>query len=138
MGLCLIVFDRDPGSDDDPEELASCDVGHYSDFAYFRDTVTRHLEAKRYPTLMEHSDCDGVWTLAEIPLLQRELRDIGSQFQKWKPEQPVGAFEHTAEYRANAQSLYDCFHDVNGDNLIEALLRLCEVAAQAKRPITFM
>jgi hypothetical protein len=100
MGLCLIVFDLDPGSDDEPEELASCDVGHYSDFAYFRDSIARHLEAKQYPTLMTHSDGDGEWTVAEIPILQRELLDIGREFQKRKPEQPVGAFEHTAEYRA--------------------------------------
>src|SRR5215471_13460884 len=138
MGLCLIVFDGDLGGDDDPSELAACDVGHYSDFACFRDTIARHIDAKRYPVLMEHSDCDGEWSLAEIPLLERELRDIAAEFQKLKAEHPVGAFEHAGEYRANAQSLYDCFHDVNGDNLFEALLNLCKVAEQAKRPITFM
>src|SRR5690349_8848102 len=138
MGLCLIVFDRDPGDDDDPEELAACDVGHYSDFGCFRETVARHLGAKRYPVLMEHSDCDGEWPVKELPVLQKELQNIAGEFRKLKPEQPSGAFEHTAEYRAKAQSLYDCFHNVSGENLFEALLRLCEVAAQAKRPITFM
>ena len=44
----------------------------------------------------------------------------------------------TAEYRAGAKSLYDCFHEVNGQNLFEALLDLCAVAREHGRPITFM
>ena len=31
MGLCLHVFGPADG-DDDPEEIAECDVGHHSDF----------------------------------------------------------------------------------------------------------
>ena len=74
MGLCLYVLGSEPGGDEDPEEIAECDVGHYSDFGCFRNTIARHLGATRYPTLMEHSDCDGQWSLAEIPTLERELR----------------------------------------------------------------
>jgi hypothetical protein len=140
MGLCLIVFERDPDDEDDDEaeELADCDVGHYSDFGCFRDTVARHLGTKHFPTLMLHSDCDGEWSLAEIPVLKKELLAIAAGFQKLPPEEPVDAFEHTAECRVGAKSLYDCFHDVNGENLFESLLRLCEVASENKRPITFM
>jgi hypothetical protein len=138
MGLCLYVFDRDSGGDGDPEELAECDVGHYSDFGCFRDTIARHLKADAYPTLMNHSDCDGEWTLADIPVLEREIRDIAARFRELPPEEPVGAFEHTAEYRTGARSLYDCFHEVNGDNLFEALLGLCATAQEHGRPITFM
>ncbi len=137
MGLCLYVFGSDVG-DDELEELAECDVGHYSDFACFRDTIALHLDASRFPTLMDHSDCDGEWTLAEIPVLERELLEIAAAFKKLPPEEPQDAFEHTAEYRTNARSLYDCFHNVNGQNLFEALLELCSVARQHKRPITFM
>jgi hypothetical protein len=138
MGLCLHVFGPDPGDDDEPEEIAECDVGPYSDFGCFRDAIARHLDARRYPTLMEHSDCDGEWALAEIPRLERELREIGAAFKKLPPEEPRGEFEHTAEYRAGAESLYDCFHEVNGENLFEALLDLCAVAREHGRPITFM
>jgi Immunity protein 70 len=138
MGLCLYVFGCDPREDEDPEEVAECYVGHYSDFGCFRDTIARHVEAGRYPTLMNHSDCDGEWTLSEIPRLERELREIASAFQKLPPEEPRGAFEHTAEYRAGARSLYDCFHEVNGQNLFEALLDLCAAAREHGRPITFM
>ena len=36
MGLCLHVFGPADG-DDEPEEIAECDVGHYSDFGCFRE-----------------------------------------------------------------------------------------------------
>ena len=137
MGLCLHVFGPDV-ADDDPEEIAECDVGRYSDFGCFRDTVARHLDASRFPALMKHSDCYGEWTLAEIPVLERELREIGDAFKLLPPEEPQGAFEHTAEYRVGSKSQYDCFHNVNGENLFEAILELCGVARQHKRPITFM
>jgi hypothetical protein len=138
MGLCLYVFGLDAGDNEDPEELAEYDVGHYSDFGCFRDTIARKLDARRYPVLMLHSDCDGEWTLAEVSLLEQDLREIGAAFQKLPPEEPSGAFEHTAEYREGAKSLYDCFHEVNGENLFEALLGLCAAAREHKRPITFM
>jgi len=138
MGLCLHVFDREPGGDEDPEELAECDVGHYSDFACFRETVAHHLRSDDYPTLMLHSDCDGEWALADIPILERELREIAARLKQLPPQQPVGAFEHTAQYRQGVKSLYDCFHNVKGQNLFEALLELCAVAREHGRPITFM
>jgi len=137
MGLCLHVFSA-ASDDDDPEELAECDVGHYSDFGCFRDIIAEKLDARRYPTLMEHSDCDGEWTLAEIPTLECELRDISEHFKRLSPEEPKNAFEHTAEFREGATSLYDCFHDVNGINLFDSLIELCAVAKQHERPITFM
>jgi len=138
MGLCLHVFGSSANGDEDPEEIAGWDLGHYTDFACFRNTIASHLKAKRYPTLMGHSDCDGEWTLAEIPSLERELREIGDAFRRLPPQEPKGAFEHTAEYRVGANSLYDCFHNVDGENLFEALLELCAVARHHKRPITFM
>ena len=138
MGLCLHVFGPAADDDEEPEEIAECDVGHYSDFVCFRDAIARHLVPEGFPILMEHSDCDGEWTLAEIPGLERELRWIGDAFRKLPPEEPEGAFEHTSEYRAGADSLYDCFHNVDGENLFEALLELCTIAQSHQRPITFM
>ena len=138
MGLSLYVLGPSLGDDEDPDEIEGWDVGHYSDFGCFRDTIARHLDANRFPTLMEHSDCDGEWTLAEIPALERELNEIAARFKKLPAEEPINAFEHTAEYRLDAKSLYDCFHNVDGENLFEALLALCSVAKQHQRPITFM
>ncbi|MFM9959015.1 MAG: Imm70 family immunity protein [Phycisphaerales bacterium] len=138
MGLCLHVFSDDFDDENDPEEIAECDIGPYSDFGCFRNTIAAHLDARRYPTLMEHSDCEGEWTLASIPTLERELREIGERFKKLPAKLPEGAFEHTAEDRVGARSLYECFHSVNGENLFEAILELCAVAKEHRRPITFM
>jgi hypothetical protein len=138
MGLCRYVFASDPREDAVAEEVAECDVGHYSDFGCFRDAIACHLAARRYPTLMDHSDCDGEWALDEVPRLERELREIKAGFQRLPPDEPRGAFEHTAEHRVGARSLYDCFHEVNGQNLFEALLDLCAAAREHGRPITFM
>lgn len=138
MGLSLHVFGSDPGDDEGPEEFADCNVGHCRDFHCFRDTIARHLGPRSYPTLMQHPDCDGEWSPAMIPLLERELREIGITFRKLPPEEPSGAFEHTAEDRAGSGSLYECFHDVDGENLFESLLRLCAAAREHQRPITFM
>jgi Immunity protein 70 len=138
MGLCLYVCGPSVSDDEEPAEIAECDIGHYSDFGCFRDTIARHLDATRYPTLMEHSDCDGEWMLKEIPALEKELHEITAKFKKLQPEEPANAFEHTAEYRVDASSIYDCFHNPSGENLFEALLELCSIAKRHQRPITFM
>ena len=132
MGLYLCIF-----TEDGEDEIAGHEVGHYSDFGWFRDTIAKHLRAPDYPVLMQHSDSDGEWSVTELPSLARELESIATAFRALPPEEPQGAFEHTAEYRADAQSLYDCFHTPDGENLFEALIDLCQQGIQAQRPITF-
>ena len=95
------------------------------------------MRAADFPVLMTHSDCDGEWTVEELPALFREAEAVAAKFRTLPPEDPEGAFEHTAEYRAGAKSLYDCFHEVNGENLFEALIRLCRQGISSQRPITF-
>jgi hypothetical protein len=134
----LYILDHDPPYDDgDPVELAECDMGAYSDFGAFRDLVAKHLDPARFPILMDHSDCDGVWPLADIPRLERELRTIAEAFKGLPPEEPVGGLEFAAEYRVGARTLYDCVHVVSGENTFEALLALCGRAREFQRPITF-
>lgn len=137
MGLCLYVFDH-TDDEDEPEELAWCDVGHYSDFGCFRDTIARNVPVGSCPTLMTHSDSDGEWTLEQVALLERELKMVAEVFQSVPAEELQGGFKHAAEYRVGARTLYECFHDVDGENLFEALLELCRVARENNRPITFM
>jgi len=131
MGLYLCIF-----SDGD-EEIAGWQLGHYSDFGCFRDTISRHLGASDFPILMEHSDCDGEWSIAQLPGLIVELETISAKFQALPPEEPKGAFEHTAEDRAGARSLYECFHNVDGENLFGALITLAREGIRARRPISF-
>jgi hypothetical protein len=139
MGLCLVILDRDPPwGEQQPVELAECDVGAYSDFGAFRRLIEKHLDASYFPLLMDHSDCDGEWSLQEVRPVARELIFIAKAFKKLPPEEPVGGLEHAAKYRGDAKSLYDCVHVVGGENLFEALLGLCAKARAFKRPIYFM
>lgn len=130
MSLYLTIFDGD-------EEVTGWVFGHYSDFGYFRDVVAAKLRADDYTTLMTHSDCDGEWTPDELPRLRQELQLIGERFRQLPAEQPQGAFEHTAEFRHGARSLYDCFHNVDGECVFEALIALCDEGIRHERPILF-
>ena len=82
MGLYLCIFDE-TGED----ELGACDVGHYSDFGSFRDTIARHMRAADFPVLMTHSDCDGEWAVEQLPALVRELETIAAKFRTLPSEQ---------------------------------------------------
>ena len=130
MSLYLAIFDGD-------EDVAGWVFGHYSDFGYFRDTISTKLSATDYPILMTHSDCDGEWPVVQLPALRQELETIAAAFRRLPPEEPKKAFEHTAENRRGAGSLYDCFHNVDGENLFEALAALCDEGIQRKQPIVF-
>lgn len=133
MSLYLCILD------DDENDVAGFEVGHYSDFGAFRNAIAKHISAatSRFPTLMQQSDCDGEWTLDQIPGLKRELAEIGAAFRSLPPEEPVNAFEHVAHCREGAESLYDCFHNVDEENLIEALDQLCDTAIELQKPVSF-
>jgi len=130
MSLYLTIFDCE-------EEVTGWVFGCYSDFAYFRDIITAKLRADDYPTLMTHSDCDGEWTSQQLPRLRRELQLIGDRFRQLPPEQPQGAFDHTVDFRRDARTLYDCFHNVDGENIFDALIALCNEGIRRDRPVLF-
>lgn len=75
--FCLHAFGTADG-DDEPKEIAECDMGLDSVCGGFRDTIARRLGARQFPTLMQHSYYDGEWTLPEVAALSRELREIGA------------------------------------------------------------
>jgi hypothetical protein len=131
VSLYLVVFDADGN------ELEGWVLGHYSDFGAFRDAIVENQESSRYPVLLGHSDCDGEWSVDELPKLKKELQEIGTLFRSLPSVEPTNAFEHTADFRAEASVLYDCFHNVDGENLIEALIHLCEVGIRSQNPILF-
>ena len=86
---------------------------------------------------MTHSDCDGDWPAAQLPILRRELESIADAFRRLPAEEPKQAFEHTAEHRQGARLLYECFHNVDGENIFEALIALCDEGIRLKQPIVF-
>lgn len=54
----------------------------------------------------------------------------------WRPPiEIVDAFEHTVARRACAVSLLDCFHTVDGQNALDALLDLCNAGLSHNLPI---
>jgi hypothetical protein len=130
MSLYLTIFDESG-------ERLGWVLGHYSDFGYFRDKVAEVVDPATFPTLMNHSDCDGAWEPGDARTLRRELVALAVLFKQLPPEEPIDAFEHAAERRRNASSLYDCFHNVDGDNLLEALVALCDEAVRSGKPILF-
>jgi hypothetical protein len=99
MGLYLCIF----SDGHDRKEIAGWQLGHYSDFGCFRDAIARHLGMAGFPILMEHSDCDGEWSVAQLPGLVVELETIAAIFRALPPEEPKGAFEHTVEDRKGAR-----------------------------------
>jgi hypothetical protein len=131
MSLYLVILD------DEEQEIAACDVGHYSDFGCFRDTIRSIANEREYPILMGHSDCDGEWRVDELTQLKAELTSLARLFRALPPEEPKHGFEHAAERRLNAESLFDCFHTVDGQNLFESLIELCDAGLSARRPILF-
>ena len=139
MGLVLCVYD-DPETGDD---LDGFQVGRYSDFGAWRDFICAELEGgewgSRVPTLMMHSDCDGEWSPAECAVLKRELQTIRGEMEKL----PVVPFHASwqqgvaAEFGLIPQSALDCFINIDGENLVEGITRLADLAIQLRRPISF-
>lgn len=136
MGLYLCVFDND-------EEIEGVDIGNYSDFDYFRSTVTKWLESgipgSRFPTLILHSDSDGEWSLEECELLKLELMAIAINFQQLPGVHFPSAWQQQVANLLSLKpaTLYDSFIDVDGEPLIERLLHLCDVAIKSQLPILF-
>jgi hypothetical protein len=136
MSLYLCIFDED-------EELDGVDVGAYSDFGDFQDTVANMLERReagsRFPVLMMRSSGDSEWSADECRKLETELQTISAELKQQPPK------EFFAEWQMNQakkcglrpQSLYDCFIDVDGEPLLERLLGLARLAQRRKLPILF-
>jgi hypothetical protein len=136
MGLYLCVFEND-------DELEGVEVGSYADFDFFRTCVTDVLEGgqagSKYPTLIEHSDCDGEWTHTECVKLRAELANISEALKQL----PAVEFQESWQKQVakssglKPMSLYDSFIDVDGEPLLETMLQLCQVAIERQQPILF-
>jgi hypothetical protein len=140
VGLVLCVYeDRESGDDIDGFQ-----VGSYSDFGAWRDFIAAALEngawGSRFPTLMMHSDCDGEWTAEECVLLEGELAAIREEMAKLPVVQfPAGWQRQVAdELGLTPQSALDCFINVDGENLVDAIARLAVLAIKLGKPIDFM
>ena len=136
MGLSLVIFDG-------RKEVSGVEVGHYSDFASFRNTVLEKLEpdgcGTRFPTLMLHSDCSGEWMPSESRKLAAELEEIATRFKELPPmEFAPGWQENVAKARGiKPRNLYECFFDPSGTPLLEQLISLARLSSERQLPILF-
>ncbi len=136
MGLYLCVFDED-------EELDGVEIGAYADFGAFRDTVVKELEQNRagtrFPTLILHSDCDGDWSSSDCAKLQTELETISAEFRNLAPKPFQSDWQKSVanQIGLTPKNLYDCFIDVDGEPLLERLLKLAQLAQKRQLPILF-
>ncbi len=129
MSLFLGVFDGD-------REIEGWVFGHYSDFGAFRDAV-RRLAGEGFPTLLTVSDANGTWSASECETLRTELAAIRGKLSSRPPVELKNAFEHTLDQRRRARSAADCFHNVDGENVFDAIDSLCAVAIKSGHPIVF-
>lgn len=136
MSLYLAIFEDD-------EELEGVQVGFYSDFCWFRDAVTAHLEGGRagsqFPTLVLQTDCEGEWTPNDAARLEGELQFIAARFRRLPPV-PLNSDwqrEVAEECGLRLASLYDCFFDIDGEPLLERLLVLSKLAQARNLSILF-
>jgi hypothetical protein len=137
MGLYLAVFD------DDEEELEGVEVGSYSDWNRFVDKVSDVFEGgvrgSRFPLLTYHSDCEGEWSATDCLPLIKNLDEIAVAFRKLPPEPITEGWQPQVakEFGLRLDHLYDCFFDVDGENLFERLLTLAETARKTGFPVLF-
>ena len=136
MSLYLCIFDED-------EELDGVDVGAYSDFADFRETLATVLEGgdagSRFPTLMLHLDCDGEWTVEDCSDLERELETVSAELKQRPPREYFAEWQRNAakQFGLRPSNLSDCFIDVDGEPLLERLIGLAKLAQRRGLPILF-
>ncbi|MEM7228898.1 MAG: Imm70 family immunity protein [Planctomycetota bacterium] len=137
MSLYLTIFDRSE------QEVEGVEVGSYADFGDFRDAIAKYVEDNQWgskcPTLMLHSDCDGVWTSDEAVLLQGELEVIGACFRALPPIAWDADWRTSAAEQAGVSidSMYACFVDVDGQPLVDRLIELAQISQQSQLPILF-
>jgi len=137
MGLYLCVFDED-------EELEGLEVGTYEYFGMFRDCINELVEKRNdwgsiCPTLLLHYDCDGKWEtedcrslINEIQIIERSFKNLSASSKMMDCKKDL--FNLYGIYPTN---LYDCFIDVDGENLIKRLNDLCKFAVSRNLAILF-
>lgn len=140
MGLYLCVF----GSDEGDEDLDGIEVGTYDDFDTFREEIHRRLESgadwgAQFPVLLQHSDCDGEWTVDECRALRNELATIRTALAAIDPKPYTGWQSNAAEHAGHRPTdLGECFIDVDGEILLDRMADLAQLAIKTGRPVTFM
>ncbi|MEH2931760.1 Imm70 family immunity protein [Candidatus Ventrimonas sp. KK005] len=147
MGLYLCIFDQEE------EDICGVEVGLYSYFEEFRKLISKYINKgfvskvfKRkskfslpMTTLLNHSDCDGSWSVDECAQLKLELQEIKQVFTNEPPDLSIVELKQDIFkfYGIKPENLFECFIDSDCEFLIDRLIGLCDLAIQMNRPIMF-
>lgn len=148
MGLYLCIFDE--AGDD----ICGVEVGLYQYFGDFRATVdqytnkglislfvkpSRKIFSSPMSTLLNHSDCDGSWSVQDCKLLKAELEEIKQVFCEEPPSAKIIASKQDIFqfFGITPKNLFECFVDSDCEFLIDRLIELCNLAMEKNRPIMF-
>ena len=147
MGLYLCIFDQEE------EDICGVEVGLYSYFEEFRKLISKYINKgfvskvfKRkskfslpMTTLLNHSDCDGSWSVDECAQLKLELQEIKQVFTNEPPDLSIVELKQDIFkfYGIKPENLFECFIDSDCEFLIDRLIGLCYLAIQMNRPIMF-
>jgi len=119
------------------EEVCGWVLGRYDDFAFFHNVVREHFALEELPLLLGCSDCDAAFAGPELAALRTELSLVAARFKRARPITPAKAFAHNNGQWSQAASLYDCFRNVDDENLVDAMLELCDRGASEKLTLLF-
>ena len=148
MGLYLCIFDEAV------DDICGVEVGLYQYFGDFRDTVAQYTKkglisrfikpdrkifSSKMPTLLNHSDCDGSWSVQDCKLLKAELEEIKQVFCEEPPSAKIIASKQDIFqfFGITPKNLFECFVDSDCEFLIDRLIELCDLAMGKNRPIMF-
>lgn len=137
MGLYLAIFD------DLDEEIFGVEIGRYSDFGIFRETIEKEYgnvkAEKLFPNLILHSVSDGQWSPNECLALLKELNLLKSDFEKKPPIDFNGGWQNEIKIVKGLpnNNLYESFVDIDGEILIDRLIEIVEVSIIECKPILF-
>lgn len=137
MGLYLCVFDQCG------DDICGVEVGLYKYFAEFRQKVALYIDQKlltgTMPTLLQHPDCDGSWSVSDCRALISELTEIKEVFQKEPPSKEIQNLKENMFkfFGITPKNLFECFVDTDCEFLIDRFLELCNCAIKENRPIMF-
>ena len=136
MGLYLAIFD-------DEKELDGVEVGSYSDYDRFIQSVVEGVESGEKgsvcPILVLHHDSDGEWTSQEAHSLYKELQEIKERMVLMPPIKPGSDWvaQVMDEVNLKPSNAYESFIDIDGELLVDRLIDLANLSIETNLPILF-
>lgn len=93
----------------------------------------------RFPTLMRHSDSDGVWSPVDSSGLLGELTEIRKRYGQTPSAAVVGDWQKRVakDLGLKPTTLAESFIDVDGEPLLDRLLEFARASVRHQRPISF-